>query len=791
MRYFLLGLIALSFVFVSVSPVAAKDEWLQVRSKNFNLVGNASEKDIRKVATRLEQFRETFRLLFRSASINSPIPTNVVVFKSDSAFKPFKPKRADGKADTGVAGYFQPGPDANYIAVSTEREDADTFGTIYHEYVHFVIDSTFGKADVPPWFNEGFAEYYQTYQIEEDQKIKLGLAQSEHLFLLQNTRLIPLDQLFQLTDRQVHGSGDQSRSIFYAQSWALIHYLMATGKAAALDTFLAAVLKGTPQEKAFRDAFQMDYLQMEQELRKYVEKRSFQYTVYTLKQKLTFDAEMQVSSVGEAAMNAWLGDLLYHTNRADDAEPYLQSALKLDAESSLANVALAMVKVRQRKFDEAKPYFEKATALDPKNHIAYYSYAYLLSREAMDEFGYVRSFPAASADKMRALLSKAIALRPAYIDSYELMAFVNLVNNEKLDESMALLKTALKHQPGNERCIVRAAEILLQQDKLDDAATLAQKLAERTADEEVKARADNIVTRVNQKRDFDKRMAEAQKQGGRSMAPMMRRTSEPPMSEAEMKKLQAEAENRSINQSLREPKEGEKRVVGSVEKVTCKGKAIMYLVKTTETTLTLTSKDFQGLEIIAYVPGSEQASVGCGTADLASINTVITYREAAPTGELLALEFVPAAFRLMTRQELNEPPARAAPTSAAPDPSGTGDMDAARRAAMMDAIRNAARQPAAGERRELAYLEKIECTPKGAFFVMKAAGQTLRLSNPNPAALQIKLFTPELAGMRFECGASVPDFPALVVFKNAPDPKQKTAGEIVSLEFVPKTFTLE
>ncbi|MEP6849842.1 MAG: hypothetical protein ABI999_13380 [Acidobacteriota bacterium] len=34
-------------------PVLAKDEWLQVRSKNFFLIGNASEKEIRKVATRL------------------------------------------------------------------------------------------------------------------------------------------------------------------------------------------------------------------------------------------------------------------------------------------------------------------------------------------------------------------------------------------------------------------------------------------------------------------------------------------------------------------------------------------------------------------------------------------------------------------------------------------------------------------------------------------------------------------------------------------------------------------
>ncbi|MGH9948430.1 MAG: hypothetical protein ACRD6X_14725, partial [Pyrinomonadaceae bacterium] len=73
----------------------AKDEWISVRSKNFHLVGNANEKSIRQVATKLEQFRETFRLLFPGMRVVSPIETNVIVFRNASAYKPYKPKRAD------------------------------------------------------------------------------------------------------------------------------------------------------------------------------------------------------------------------------------------------------------------------------------------------------------------------------------------------------------------------------------------------------------------------------------------------------------------------------------------------------------------------------------------------------------------------------------------------------------------------------------------------------------------------------------------------------------------------
>ncbi|MBC7795729.1 MAG: DUF1570 domain-containing protein, partial [Pyrinomonadaceae bacterium] len=226
-------LCAFLFVFVS-ADVSAKDEWLQVRSKNFNLIGNASERDIRKVATKLEQFRETFRQLFTKTNLTASIPTNVVVFKSDGAYKPFKPIRADGKIDNFVAGYFQPGEDVNYITLSTDGEDADTYGTIFHEYVHFIINTSFGKTDVPPWFNEGLAEYYQTFTIEEDQKVKLGLPQSNHLLLLQQNKLIPLETLFKINNYSLGQNANHSRSIFYAESWALIHYLVQGGKSEGL-----------------------------------------------------------------------------------------------------------------------------------------------------------------------------------------------------------------------------------------------------------------------------------------------------------------------------------------------------------------------------------------------------------------------------------------------------------------------------------------------------------------------------------------------------------------------------
>src|SRR5919205_177203 len=140
---------------LSQQPVIAKDSWVSVRTKNFYLIGNGGEKDIRNVGLKLEQFREVFTRLFPNMRFNTPVPTTVVVFKSDSSYAPFKP-------GPNVAGYFQSGQDVNYITLTTEvRGQQDPFTVIFHEYTHLLINNTFPRA--PVWFNEGLAEYYSTF----------------------------------------------------------------------------------------------------------------------------------------------------------------------------------------------------------------------------------------------------------------------------------------------------------------------------------------------------------------------------------------------------------------------------------------------------------------------------------------------------------------------------------------------------------------------------------------------------------------------------------------------------
>ncbi len=800
-KFVFAGLLFAAFFAFFPTNVSAKDEWVQVRSKNFFLIGDASEKDIRNVATRLEQFRESFRLLFGAGSLNASVPTTVIVFKSASSYRPFKPKRSDGKIDNGVAGYFQPGEDVNYVTLSTEGTDSDTFGTIYHEYVHFLLNTTFGKSEVPPWFNEGLAEFYQTYAIEKDQNIKLGMHQDNHILLLRESKLIPLGTFFNISNRTLLQNGSHSKSIFYAQAWALIHYLTFNGKGAGLKKFLALAMANKPAEQAFQEAFGIGYAEMEKELRKYVGLGSFKYMDVPLKNKLVFKGEMTVSALDEADSRAYLGDLLYHTHRPDDAEPFLRIALALKPESSMANTTLGMVKIDQRKFDEAKGYLEKAIAQDHNNHLALYRYAYLLSREGRDEFGYVQKFDTATAAKMRDLLRKAIKLNPAFTESYELLAFVNLVNNEELDDAVLNLKNAMKYQPGNARYAMRIAEIYLRQNKFKEASAIAEKLANSTDDEEVRSRAASLANDIKEREAMTARYEEARKNyesrpasggspgAGGERVLIRRRPGEEKPTEEQIRKASDEARMRALNHSLRPLAPGEKQALGRIMKIECKG-GVTYSIKTDSEAFLLSSKDFQTLRIITFVPDSGDNQVGCNS-NLSSSLALISYRPTAAEkstsrGELIAVEFVPANFRLIDLAAEAPPPTYEVEETGPPPTEG--DFAEQRRKAMLDGIRQSIRQPAEGERREMGFIERSECTSKSMFMHIKVGPQVMKLIYPQTLAM--RAYTPEVDGIRIGCGMKTVDIPIVFVFKPTADGKAKAAGELVSVEFVPKSFTL-
>jgi len=644
--------LAILFCFLAVipagHPVFAKDTWISVRSKNFSLVGNASEKDIRQVAVRLEQFRDVFARLFPDMSFTSPVPTTVIVFKSDSSYKPFKPV-ADGKM-VAVAGYFQPGRDVNYITLTSENRGEDSFTTIFHEYVHLLVNNTLGKTSVPPWFNEGIAEYYSTFDIQDDRKVFLGRLIPHHLDLLGSTQLLPLDRLFGVDYYSLERNKHDARGLFYAQSWALIHYLIQANEGKRLPQlgeFVSLLRQNVPLETAFRQAFQTDYAGMQKELKDYVQRRSFRGQIATFDKKLEFDSQITTSPLSEAEAQAYLGDLLYHIRRPEDARTRLEQALALDPKLPMAHASLGMVLMEQKKIPEARAQLEQAVAGNSSNYLLHYQYAFALSREVITEGQPVHSFPAETAAKMRTQLRRAIELNPDFPESYHLLAFLNLVTGEQVDESIGFIKHAVALSPGSEEFLFVLAQLYMRKEDWDAARKVVEPLAATGADPQIRANARNLLGSL---RSIQSQIARFRERGdddrsSDSAAPPRLRDSAEPEPEGPVENVDSGS---YLREALRKPTADETQAEGTLMRIDCDSKGIVFVVKVGEQILRLKTAGFHQVDITSYSPDIA-GQITCGPRKAEKV--VICYVDkndprAKTNGTIRSIEFVPKDFVL-------------------------------------------------------------------------------------------------------------------------------------------------
>ena len=770
-----------------ISTVAAKNEWIQVRSKNFLLIGNASEKEVRSVAQHLERFRFALSRLFNNADLSSARATNVVVFRDEASYTPYKPLKRDGKIDLSVQGYFESGQDVNYITVEIGHGEEQAYRTIFHEYVHFVVSALYPKAEVPAWFNEGLAEYYSTFTIDNNGGADVGSPIKDHVNLLEKNTLLPLDTLFPLRSSEINNSSAFSRLLFYAESWALVHYLISSGRDAELNVFIKSILDGTPQEQAFRKAFRQDYRAMETALRSYVDQKKFDGRHIDLRDTTVVDPLPAATTLSPPVANAYLGDLLYHIDRPAEAEVSLLSALSGDPTIDIANADLGMIRFQQQRFDEARKYLEIAARSEHTSAPILYRYAYVLSRENIDESGNSREYEPATLKKMRDALHRAIVAGPALTESYDLLAAIDLDVDENLDEAADAMQTALHYEPGRNDYALRLADVYVRQKKYDLARAIADRVSQYGGTD-LQRRANAILNYIREETGYSKNAADQPPLGPRT---------DPPMTRAEVDEANARSTLRSINGDLRVPGPGEIRVVGTIEHIDCSQAKVRFTIHAADRDLTLSSSDFQRLILRTFDKDAAGVQIGCET-QMNARTVVVTYKEqaVADVREMVAIEFVPSDFRLLTADEMVQPRAHLVREDqvdsegySLKDRSPQRGQDVAAHL-QPDASRNAilavlGKTPD-GENRTIGYLQGIECGSEFYLLIRTRTG-ILRLKDPPTQPLLARSFVAELPQLAFTCATIETEYPLVVTYKQSAD----GSSVITSVTIVPRDFVLD
>lgn len=630
-------------VLLASAAVRARDDapparWASVRSENFLLVGDAQGRDMLRVAARLEQFRAAFLRLLPVSHFDSSVPLTVVVFGDEASYGRFEPVFSGRPA--GVSGFFQSGPDVDYIALSLDRRRARAADELaFHEYVHLLVRNGFGH--VPLWFNEGLAEYYSTFDVSDGgRRVTLGRPVKTRVRALKERELIPLETLFTVDDDSPYYKEPEGRAIFYAQSWALVHYLLSGPRRAQLSAFLELLGRGAKLNDAFRQAFQTDFDALLGELRDYVRLGKYGPQEITFDRRLDADPRVRAGSLTEAEEEFYMGDLLLHTNRLEEAAARLEKATALDPGLAVARAALAVLRTRQNDFDGAAKLLAGEEAADGgrDRFLVHYYRAYALSRQGSGSDMFVETFYGdATAARMRAELEQAIGLNPGFAEAYRLLAFVNLVRDERLDESLTLLRRALELSPRRREYALLLAQIHLRRDEFEETRRVLGPLASGVGGVSlaVRSQAQRLLAAATAREEYLARVSELEKLNAEAAA-----LREAPPEGVRLQPCDAP----QPGPQLKKLRFAGQQACGLLVRFECDERGVLLVVEADGRTLHLRSDSTSNIRFVTYTT-EVRGQVTCGERTPES-PVLVTYRPAkSPTaqsdGVVIAVEFMP------------------------------------------------------------------------------------------------------------------------------------------------------
>jgi tetratricopeptide (TPR) repeat protein len=511
---------ALLGTLASASHAENRPTWIEVRSPNFIVVTNANERQGRRTAYQFEMIRAVFRDFFGQANNSQEPPVTIVAAKDEKTLKTLLPEFWERKGSAHPAGVYLNTGDtgANYIALQLDvslNEDAyEPFEPVYHEYVHYLTRRL--VPHWPLWLVEGFAEFYGNIRIKGDQ-VFIGAPSTSHMLFLQQTSLLPISTLFDANSSSPYYNEKSKTSIFYAESWALTHYLTirdAKDKTHRLNEFLALLAKGVDQKEAAAKTIG-DYHSLESELRKYVRRSELDAAPVSLP-KLDQNT-FRVRGLSDPESLSVRADFMAHDSHYSEAQAMLEEALKLNPKLSAACESMSFISLQQQNLDQATKSAEQAIALNPQSYWGNYYYATSLlhAHQNDDE----------SIAKAQASLRTVVKINPAFAPAYDMLAYaLGLPGaHQDLKEAYSMTLWAVQCEPGAIQYRFRAVEILEQMGQADNAvraATFATKMARTPEEQKTAAEALDSAQKFQEYKQKVKEFEAAQSSGTAKTSPV-------------------------------------------------------------------------------------------------------------------------------------------------------------------------------------------------------------------------------------------------------------------------------
>jgi tetratricopeptide (TPR) repeat protein len=345
--------------------------WIRIDGKSFTVVSDGSENVARQIGESLEQVHRTLAAL-ADASLSTRVRTFVFALHDEASFRRYSPdpNRND------IAGAFVQGPYRNYMLIKADRR-GEHRAIAYHEYLHSVGRENYRRA--PLWYHEGVAEYFSTFRVS-GREAQVGIPRADHLLWLRSHPLMPLSELLTVDHESPHYNESERAGTFYAQSWALAHYLFSSkAPAEGMAKFLDLTAAGGDPQESLSEALAAPLREIENDLRRHTRSRAFYYESIPVVPH--FDTpRVEILSTQDALV--LLGDLVAYVH--DDpaiASAHFEEALLLEPGLAKGQTGRGLLCYRRGDLDCAISHFRRSLAAAPGDAIT----AFLLGSVLVDQ----------------------------------------------------------------------------------------------------------------------------------------------------------------------------------------------------------------------------------------------------------------------------------------------------------------------------------------------------------------------------------------------------------------------
>lgn len=239
----------------------AHAEWLKAETPHFVIYGDTSRGEIERYAQKLEKFDGVLRAYY-PIQVDHEIPRlDIVLANGDRDMNRMEPDISGT-----VAGFYAPDSGRIFAIANTRSSMGDV--VLFHEYAHhFMFQMT--SAAYPAWFVEGFAEYYAQADMRPG-KLEIGRNSPGRMNSLNTApnEWAPTEDVLRW---RVSRSGRYRGFDYYAQSWALAHYMLSDPeRTRMLRQYLGLTANGADPVQALQTSFGRTPPQLQGDLRRYL-----------------------------------------------------------------------------------------------------------------------------------------------------------------------------------------------------------------------------------------------------------------------------------------------------------------------------------------------------------------------------------------------------------------------------------------------------------------------------------------------------------------------------------------